>query len=522
LKFNKEVFINPVIFLIIGLFFFSCSDSNEIPEDEIVAKVGDRIITSDEFKYSYEFSLQTLRSGENPRRTYLNFMIKELLVANEGYAQGFNNHRYVASRVKNRTNNNLLEAFYLKHIHGKVNIPEEKIIDALKKSTIKFRLLIWPTPSLERAAVAYDAAVESGLGDHIEKELNKLEVKNATKKNFETDWQNYLEIKPEIFAAIKDLEIGKPSQPIPYNDGYAVIEIMKIQRDAIKSDELKMGAKRKKIQARLHNIESDRILHELMDSLLTPMQIRVSSRVATSLIKPLYEWIYDGIPKKKSIVENIKAATDTSKGYLSELKKLLPEKLYNSTKGTITVEDYFDYMNYHRSVIEQSKDPMELRNRLIAHIATMIKNKKFIEIAEQEGFLDSTNIKNDLRVWEQKWTYDIFRSHLIKDITVTDEEMQDYFKNRWRELRISNVDTTRFYKYENDVYNALLFEKHSALLEKELNDLEDRYSVWINEEVLNKIVLDESQKAKETSLIVIKNFTGEFLVPTADQQWLTY
>ena len=119
-------------------------------------------------------------------------MIKELLIANEGYTQGFNNHKYVTDRVKNRTRINHLESFYTKHIHSKVNNPEDKIVDALKKSTIKFRLLIWPAPSLQKAAEAYDEATESDLEDYIEKEINKLEIKNVDKKTkIKEGWSSF-------------------------------------------------------------------------------------------------------------------------------------------------------------------------------------------------------------------------------------------------------------------------------------------------------------------------------------------
>ena len=38
-------------------------------------------------------------------------------------------------------------------------------------------------------------------------------------------------------------------------------------------------------------------------------------------------------------------------------------------------------------------------------------------------------IVHDMQLWEQKWTYEIFREEVVKDITVSDEEMEDYFKS---------------------------------------------------------------------------------------------
>jgi hypothetical protein len=179
-------------------------------------------------------------------------------------------------------------------------------------------------------------------------------------------------------------------------------------------------------------------------------------------------------------------------------------------------------MNYHRKVINLSKDPIDLKNRLVTEIGRMIKNKEFIKIAKKEGYLDSAKIKSDLKIWEEKWTYDVYRDYVIKNIKVTDEEMKKFFKERWRELRIANVDTTRFYKYKNDVYNMILFEKHRILLEKEIAKLKKKYRIWINEELLNKLDSDNKKIKNDITLFTVKNFSGEPLIPTVDLKWLSY
>ncbi len=514
---------SPIIF-IIGLFVISCSsDKEQKREDEIIiAKVGDRVITAKDFKVSFEFSFAPFRQGVNPRKTYLNYMINELLIANEGYAQGFNNSRYVKTRVNNRRNNDLLQAFYTKYVHGKVNIPDKEIEEATKKATIKFRLLIWELPTLYDAKKAYSEAKKSDLEDYVQQQISKLEVKNVKKEYFETDWLDYLDLRPELLAEIQDLEIGKPSKPIPLGDGYALFQVLEINREPIKEEELKYGARRKRIEARLFNIQSDKIVHKLMDSLLTPLDVRAKGKVIEQLVQPLFQWIAAGLPEYGSLVENLNAATDTSQIYLRELKKLLPETLVKYSKGIITVEDFFNYMNYHRRIINRSKSPKELKNNLIYEIGRMIKNNEFIEIAKEEGYQDSASIVHDLQLWEQKWTYDAYRAHLVDTITVTEEEMKDYFKNRWRELPIADVDTTRFYKYENDVYNTILHEKQMKYLEKELLNLRKKYTVWINEEALNNLDLNDDRKSLETSLFVTKNFTGEKIVPDADLKWIHF
>ncbi len=147
---SKNSIAGILILTLMFQLFTSCSDKTlqDIPQEKIVAKVGDRVITDDEFRYSYEFSMATLRKSENPRRKYLAYMIKELILANEGYRLGFNDSPYVTTRLTNRRSSNLLQAFVTKNVHDKIKIPEEDLQDAIKKGTIKFRLIIWPTPSL--------------------------------------------------------------------------------------------------------------------------------------------------------------------------------------------------------------------------------------------------------------------------------------------------------------------------------------------------------------------------------------
>ena len=505
----------------IGFFLFSCSD-NKISDDEIVAKVGDRIITGEDFRISFELSFAPFRLGENPRKTYLDYMIKELLIANEGFSLGFNENRYVTSRVKNRLNNNLLQSFYTKYVHSRVVVPDNLIEEATKKATVKFRMIIWPLSTIDKADAAYKEASQTDLEDYVEKQISKMEMPNVTNKTFETDWLDYLDLRPELLAEIQDLEMGKPSEPIPYKDGYAIFQVISINRDPIKLDELKFGQRRKRIKARLFNIEADKIIHKVMDSLLTPLDVRAKSKTIDLMVVPLFTWVRAGIPETGTIVENLQSASDTSKNYILELKKLLPEVLLTTKERSYTVENYFDYMNYRRRIINLSTTPVDLKNRLITEIGNMIKDGAFIDIAYEEDFIDSVRIVHDMKLWEQKWTYEVFREEVVKDISVSDEEMEIYFKDRWRELPISNIDTTRFYKYKNDVYNALLFEKHSLALDTELAKLRKKYPVWINEELLNRLNLDESQKSLETSLFVVKNFSGEKFIPDADMGWLHY
>ncbi len=224
---------NVVYFFILGAILFlkiSCRKQTHFgsSKDNIIAIVGDYNITVNEFKTSFELGFSQLKMGNNPRRAYLNHMINETLLSLEGTRLGYNLNPYVQKRVTQRNYSNLLEAFYMANVHRKVRISEEDIQNAIQKSSVKWRMLIWPTPSLVSGEKSYNAARQSTLVEYVSVQLAKSEFKIERIEDFETDWLDYLDIHPMYLKTISDLEIGKVSKPVPYGDGYALFQILDI------------------------------------------------------------------------------------------------------------------------------------------------------------------------------------------------------------------------------------------------------------------------------------------------------
>jgi len=517
-KHLKIIAILLIIIVAIVLFRYY---KKRIPNDQIIARVGDQIITVDEFRYSYEFGPAPLKYGPNPRKTYLNYMIREKLLAKEGRAKGYDKSPYVTRRMRHRHYIDLLEAFYMKYVHGRVHIPEDSIREAVKKSTVSFRLRIWPTMSKEDAEKAYLQARKMGLSDYIKKQLEKADMPIKDEMNFVTGWIDFLEIRPEILNGIKDLEVGTVSKPIPFDNGYALFEVIDIHRSGIREEDLERGVKRKRIEDRLHNIEADRIVHNLMDSLLTPMNIRVKGQVVSRLAPALYEWVTEGLPFGPPLLDTFKNL-DTSKTYLKVINDMLDETLVTYDGGKKTVRDYLQYMDYFRRALKRHPNEEEFEKALVTEIGRMMKNDKFVEIAEKDGFEKSDKIRNDLKLWNDKWVYEAYRNDLVSDITVSDSELVDYFKHHWRQLPVADVDSTQFENYRIEVYNQVKHQKYLAKLEYNIAQLKEKYPIWINEAVLDTLTLNDEGKAKNISVLVINRFSGKQVVPTADLNWIAF
>jgi hypothetical protein len=326
---------------------------------------------------------------------------------------------------------------------------------------------------------------------------------------------------PEVLEKIVDVEMGKPSEPFPYGDGYAVAQVLDIHREGITEQELQSGARRKKIEERLYNIQSDSIVHVVMDSILSPLDVRVRGPVVEDLAPFLYEWVQKGLPDRRSLFDELEAAPDSTGSYKQQIDRLLDKVLVSYAGGVKKVRDFIDYMDYYRSVFNQSTSYTDFENRMITEIGRMMKNDVFIDIAEQEGLADSADFREDLRLWRNKWTYDIYRNRSVLELQVSEEEMRDFFRLNWRELGIADVDTTRFYKYRNAVHNAVLHRKQLAQLDKDIQRLRENYEIWVNEDLLDNIELVDDSITNRTSYFIRKNFNFEAVSPTVDMKWVS-
>ncbi len=511
-------------YFIIGLtLFFSCTSNkkSEIPESEIVARVGDMIITATEFKYNFEFSPSPVKLSHEPRKTFLNYLIKEKLLSIEGHRKGYHQHTAVKRAMKNRRYSNLLQAFYKKYVHDRVKIPERDLKDAIQKSTITWRMRIWPTRTIEEAEQALKVARQVGLAEFIKQQLKKGDLPLENELYFVSDPVDFLDIRPEILEGIKDVKVGEISVPIPFGDGYAIFEPLDIKREGIKSDELNYGTRRKKIEARLHDIQADQIIHTLMDSILTPLDIRVSSKRMDLIAPLLFNWISDTLPNGSLLTAIEKA--DSRAPYLLELKKQFDEPLVIFSNGSKTVQNYIEYMDYFRRNLIRQTNYEDFRNALIMEIGRMMRNDTFVEIAEKDGYGDSISIVSDIKGWEARWTYDVYRADLVKEIVPTEEELKAYFSKHWRDMDIVPQDSTRFESYYNQVYNEVIHQKHIARFDKELATIRQRYPVWINESLLNKLELvGDSKNARNISFFVQRRFDRQAAFPTVDLKWIYY
>ncbi|MCB0297407.1 MAG: peptidyl-prolyl cis-trans isomerase, partial [Calditrichaeota bacterium] len=216
---------------------WSCSREKPDPEARIVARVGDKTITVREFRRNYEAGFAHLKTGPDRKRTYLDYMIKEELLALEGYRRGFDQSESVQNAQAKLLNELMVEALIEREVKSKITVSMDEIKDAINKSKVSFKFRYWPESSREKAQQIAAAMRERGYAEVVDEQLRNNPERQINPQDFETDYKNWMEVSPEVLEAIKDLPYGDISDPVEIDGQYLVFQVLDIRRQGVTTNE---------------------------------------------------------------------------------------------------------------------------------------------------------------------------------------------------------------------------------------------------------------------------------------------
>ena len=97
-KLTTTIIKSSIFFLIQFLISCTCSRNESESDSDIVAYVGNQEISARDFQLNYEFGFAHLKTTNDRKYSYLQFMINELLLSQEGYHLGLDESERVKSQ----------------------------------------------------------------------------------------------------------------------------------------------------------------------------------------------------------------------------------------------------------------------------------------------------------------------------------------------------------------------------------------------------------------------------------------
>lgn len=499
-----------MMFLLIS----GCSRPEDLGDPEI-ARIGNQVITASEFRSNYEFGMPFLKKGAHPKETYLEFMVREKILAQEGYRLGLDRCDQVKTNEKALLSELLLEELFDREIKSKIVISEEEVREATIKAQVSWKFRYWFEPNLSDAQAIQQAMKEMGYARVVSELLQSNPEVALKPQNFESGYMTWMEIDPAILEAIKDLPAGDISEPVFINGVYVIFQITDIQRKAFTEILLREEAERMR-QVLFYRKALDGV-RRYVDDLMTPKKVVTKGDAFVLLADAVAEWKaynHAGGNEFKQAVQG--ANRETRKLY--ELKKNLDKTLTVFAGGRWSIADMLERLD--PTALKSNPEQIHaFRNELNQRIAITLRNHFIAEQAQKLGLQRRPRVQRTLQLWRDKWVYDQSRQYFLRDLSVDSVQVLDYFlKNRTKYQQIKGKEAT-FSDFRKEARRDLYLEMARGELMKRTLVLQQKYPVKIYHEVLDTISVSASTSSRWMSVQLFKSGTGHMAVPIVDPAW---
>ncbi len=513
-KLKITIIVSLIVLSILFLIFIKYSRNESEHDANIVAYVGKQDISARDFQLNYEFGFSLLKKTNDRKYSYLKYMINEVLLSQEGYRLGFDKSEKVKNQEKQLLRELLVEELFRIKVDKNIIITDNEIKDAIKKSTVKWKLRYWVELKLKNAFDVYDSMQVRGYTKVVQEILADNPEENRNLKDLETGYLTWMDVPPELLEKIKNLKIGEISRPIELQGVYLIVQITDINRSGISSYDYQNTYKR--FKEILFYREQKKKAARFVAKFMNPKNVIVKGNEFRILANALTEWKQkDSNPDK--FLESVGKAGKTEPALL-KLKNNLGNIFVTFNNGNWNVKEFLNRFNLH-SIKAKPLNKQLFRKQLKHQIGITIRNYFFVKEAISNGLDKSEDVVNQLDAWRNKWVYEEARRFYTKNIKIDNNEAKKYFDDHVSRYVTQNKKQPKFSEVVSQVKRDVYIEQAKRLLEKKIEQLKKFTLVKINRAVLDTITVADSDKPSDVNVFLFKSSSNRLAFPIVDPAW---
>ncbi len=481
---------------------FNEMNKSSVKSNEIVAQIGDKRITAEEFFYNYEFGPTFPKRKDNSKQVYLQYMINEKLIALEGYEEQIWKEEEVATIYNDIQADLATEEMFKDEILSAVEISEVEIDSIVKSKQTEVELKWLYSPGIERAK-QYTLALKNGASfdSLFNEQINDsvfLDMRSMTSTIFSLKKNN-----PMLAQIVDTLQAGNYSAPIHVNGEWYIVKLENIWKNMVTSqtefDKLNYEAKQAAIKLNMDK-ESDKFVDNLLRS-----ENPVIKKDAFDLLRSyLGKYVLPGEKYKDWKLEDNLERALSSLG-LSRGNNYPGIELVGNEDKSFSLDEFILW--YHNRSLQIKFDKTDINTfsrSLEVLIWRMVRDKLLTELANKKGYFEKDWVQTQSLWWKDKIAYSAMRQKLANSILLENEELNI--------VGDPNKST--------DEQSHKLIEKMFRVIQK----AKKKYEVVINNEVLNKISVSNNDDPKALDFYAAK--TGGLIprppYPTIDNEWVNW
>jgi hypothetical protein len=502
--------------LLLLLILASCQSEKEsgvFPEEEILARVGDEVITIRDFQLNYEFGFPHLMRSDRKKEEYLEKMVAELVLATEGYRRGLHQSESIQNALQTLTEERLIEEVFHQHVLSEIQIEEEEVQEMVQQMAVSFEFSFVPAQNRAHASSLQKELMEKPFEEVVEATFSDTGLGSVTPEQFRSELLPALDIEPELLEELKSLELNTPSEPIKYQNQWYVFIINNIVRDPLSpSDFDEKGVSARKI---IYNTKAMEGASRFVSETMQPLQVETIRTPFDSLAALLHEWYSSEDIPAGPLWEAVAEGRDENNS-LSEIFELRQQILVTTAGGDWTVQEVLEKLNTGRYVM-RAGSYNEFAGRFADVIALVIRDNVLLEMANEDNLAAGAEVKRDLRKWENKWVFREMRTAVLEEVPFSDAIVFEYVKNQ--DLYPEELSDRNPSQFSEEQVNRFRTDYMSDKLMEKAREIQRDFDVKIYYDRLESVEINESAANPNMTFQLLKQHNNRRAFPVLDPVW---
>jgi hypothetical protein len=459
-----------------------CSKEDSSPD--IVARVGDRMITMQELQRAYTLHPVWKRNQTvlASYLTQLEELQREKLYALEAEREGLDRDTLLQGYLRFLRQKELIKGLYRREVLGRVQIKEaeERAMYALQKKTVDAEFVM-ARDSVTCAMYARTMAGTSVEGMVLPPD-SSVRVGKRSQMTVGT-------IPPPFERDVMNGDINVIIGPKPFGDVYMAMKVVNWTRNVFMSEN-EFQSDRARIDHLLRDRKADTLARAYVISMMKDSNLKLNGEVFWPLAGYFGKRVRD---KQENPAPGQPVAVTSDELLLvqGDVRNLAQQVLATHREGTLTVWEFVSTLaNMPGSMRPSVRTPLELKEA----VGRVVRNQYFAREAERQGLgSDSEVITDFAQQRDGALSTAYYRSRRAK-VYVTPEEVE-----RFRKISglTENEVTVRF-----NMTALAIDAKADSILRTEAPALEARYTVFVDSAKIRAALPAPDDRVKENPVAI--------------------
>lgn len=436
-------------------------------ENNILAGIGDKVITEQEFKVRYELTPQLFRENKKIVKElkfeFLYSLIAEKLFSKYGDEIRLDTSAAVKESLDYFEEMFVRDALYKKVIRGKAKSKADSLLTFYLANANNVQMIYIYSEDLKEINNIYNL-IKLGVS------FDSLFAELKTDKN-DTLVVSVGELNKSVEDQLFPLPDGSVSNPIRMQDGWYIFKILRRYNPVLYKSKGWENDYKNSERIAIERAESE-LYNIYIKDFLSDKKMYINSKLLRIVASEIYSVLNNRYSEEKSSPPYSLSIFD-----IPDIKKKLGSETLNLTIVDLvtkkySVDNFISFLKF---------DILSVDKIINSYILNALSNKlrKFAEykMLADEGFRlglqNSDDVKKQIQMWKDNYYMQLITSSFIDSADVTDQELQSYLQSSSKNIKTKKVNIIQIFSENLETIEKILTEIESG---KDFREIAEYYS----------------------------------------------